>query len=198
MDLTSAIGASLSFYAKWEIEDNWDYVQVEVSTNNGGSWEPQCGNFTNAGSNNGFQPEGEPLYDGTQNDWVLEEIDLGDYLGETILVRFQFASDGAERRDGFYFDDLTISVVEDTVLGTVNNIANQFTFYPNPVKDILNIKTQLTNYNVEVFTIEGQMLYQGKKNVTNATIDYSNFANGVYLMRLTSENTVQTVKIVKQ
>ncbi len=198
VDLTTATGANLSFFAKWDIEDNWDYVQIEVSTNNGGSWEPQCGQYTNAGSTNPSQPEGQPLYDGVQNDWILEEIDLSDYLGEIILVRFQFASDGAERRDGFYFDDLTISIVEDSVLNVEENLTDAFTFYPNPVQDRLNIKTTIAKYAVEVYTIQGQLVYKNENNSNNTTINYSNFTSGIYLMRLTSQDATQTVKIVKQ
>jgi len=198
VDLTTAIGASLSFYAKWDIENNWDYTQVEVSTNNGGSWEPQCGTYTNTGSDNGFQPEGEPVYDGVQNDWVLEEIDLSDYLGETILVRFQFASDGAERRDGFYFDDLTISVVEESILTIEDNLVNAFTLYPNPVQDILNIKTNINTYAVEIYSMQGQLVYKSENNSKNTAFNYSSFANGIYAMRLTSQDASQTFKIVKQ
>lgn len=198
IDLTTATGASLSFFAKWNIENNWDYTQVEVSTNNGGSWEPQCGIYTNAGSSNGFQPEGEPLYDGVQDDWVLEEIDLSDYLGETILVRFQFASDGAERRDGFYFDDLTISIVDETVLNVENAPIDAFTLYPNPVKDILTIKTSIHNYTVEVYNIQGQRVFRSEHNSNNTTVNYSNFSTGIYVMRLISQDASQTVKIVKQ
>ncbi|QIE60742.1 T9SS type A sorting domain-containing protein [Rasiella rasia] len=198
IDLTEATGANLSFYAKWEIEDNWDYTQVEVSINNGASWEPQCGKYTNAGSTNNSQPTGEPLYDGVQSDWVLEEIDLSDYLGESILVRFQFSSDGAERGDGFYFDDLAVNVVEDTVLSVNDFLDNQFVLYPNPVQNILNIETPIANYGVEIFNIQGQKIFSSEKNANNSQIDYSSFAAGMYVMRLTSESSVQTFRIVKQ
>ena len=44
---------------------------LKVSTNNGVTWIPQCGLYTNAGeNNNSIQPVGEPLYDGIQSDWV--------------------------------------------------------------------------------------------------------------------------------
>ncbi|GAB5399852.1 MAG: hypothetical protein Aureis2KO_14370 [Aureisphaera sp.] len=196
IDLTNAIGANVTFYAKWGIENNWDYAQFEVSINGGASWEPQCGKFTNPGSSNGFQPEGEPLYDGSQNDWVLEEIDLSDYLGETILVRFEFRSDGGVRDDGFYFDDLQISIAEDT-LAIEDNTSNAFSIFPNPVEDVLSITTPLQNYTVEIFNLQGQLVSSEKKNNGSKVIDYSNFASGVYLLKLSSEDTIQTFKIVR-
>ncbi|NQY04753.1 MAG: immune inhibitor A, partial [Flavobacteriaceae bacterium] len=112
LDLTNAIAANLTFYAKWEVETNWDYVQVEVSTNNGVTWTPQCGNYTNEGVANQTGAENEPLYDGTQNTWIQESIDLSDYLGSTIRIRFRLYTDNTQRRDGFYFDDLEVNVIE--------------------------------------------------------------------------------------
>jgi carboxypeptidase T len=76
LNLTSATKAICTFYAKWDLEVNYDYVQFEVSTDNGTTWQPQCGLFTNAGVAD-QNVEGEPLYDGTQSNWVLEEIRIG-------------------------------------------------------------------------------------------------------------------------
>ena len=197
VDLSSATTANISFYAKWEIENNWDYVQIEVSINNGNSWIPQCGKFTNEGSENNSQPTGEPLYDGTQNDWVLEEIDLSDYLGEQILVRFQFESDGEVRADGFYFDDLKINVLDET-LGTSNFLETAFNVYPNPVENLLNIQTTATNYSVETYNIQGQLINVARNVSETQTIDYSNYTTGIYFMKIISENTAKTFKIVKK
>ena len=117
VDLTNAVGADMSFWAKWEIEANWDYVQVEVSTDGGNSWTPQCGKYTNEGVPDQNAANGEPLYDGFQTSWVKEEINLSDYLGMSILVRFNIVADQAVREDGYYFDDFKINVIT----GCLNN-----------------------------------------------------------------------------
>jgi len=110
IDLTNAFAAQISFYAKWDIEADFDYVQFQVSTDGGTTWIGQCGNYTNAGTsaNGSVQPNNQPIYDGTMSTWVLEEINLSDYLGQIIKVRFQLKSDGGTRKDGFYFDDFNI------------------------------------------------------------------------------------------
>jgi PKD repeat protein len=54
------------------------------------------------------QPNNQPVYEGVQSSWVLEEINLSDYLGQQIKVRFQLRSDGEVNADGFYFDDFKI------------------------------------------------------------------------------------------
>lgn len=197
VDLTTAIGANVTFNAKWDIENNYDYTQFEVSTDNGSNWIPQCGMYTNEGSSNNAQPTGEPLYDGTQSDWVLEQIDLGDYLGETILVRFQFRSDTNFRADGFYFDDLKVNILNEN-LGVVDSEITLFNLNPNPVKDILNITTPLDSYSFEVYNIQGQLIETVKNRGGSNTFDFSRYNSGIYLMKFTSETISQTFKIVKE
>jgi PKD repeat protein len=110
IDLTNAYAAQITFYAKWNIEADYDYVQFQVSTDGGATWIGQCGNYTNAGTsaNGSVQPNNQPVYDGVMSSWVMEEINLSDYLGQIIKVRFQLRSDGGTRKDGFYFDDFNI------------------------------------------------------------------------------------------
>jgi len=110
IDLTNAVAAKLSFWAKWDIEADYDYVQLQVSTDNGATWVGQCGLYTVAGTsaNGSVQPNNQPVWEGVQSNWVQEEIQLSDYLGQAIKVRFQLKSDGGTRKDGFYFDDFSI------------------------------------------------------------------------------------------
>lgn len=197
INLTNAIGANVTFYAKWDIENNWDYVQLEVSIDNGNSWIPQCGLFTNEGSSNEGQPTGQPLYDGTQNNWVLEQIDLSDYLGEEITIRFKFESDGEVRADGFYFDDLTINVLDDGTLSNADVLASQFSVYPNPVTNLLYITTPKNNYTLGIYNIQGQLIRTPSTYSGSQTINYSQFTKGIYLMKFTSNDQTKIFKIIK-
>ena len=110
IDLTNASDAMISFYAKWALEADYDYTQFQVSIDGGTTWIGQCGNYTVPGTNaNGsVQPNNLPVYEGTQSSWVIEEINLSDYLGQTIKVRFILKSDGGTNADGYYFDDFKI------------------------------------------------------------------------------------------
>jgi PKD repeat protein len=110
IDLTNAASAGISYYAKWNIEADYDYVQFQVSTNGGTTWIGQCGNYTVPGTNaNGsVQPNNQPVYEGVQSNWVLEEISLSDYIGQVIKVRFKLGTDNGTTGDGFYFDDFKI------------------------------------------------------------------------------------------
>ncbi len=109
IDLSGYSNPRLVFWTKYDIESNWDYGQVEISTNNGSSWTPLAGNYTQAGTGS-FQPNGQPVYDGTQNDWVYEQMDLSSYLSNQVKIKFELRTDGSQTRDGWYVDDIGIVV----------------------------------------------------------------------------------------
>ena len=197
IDLTNAEDAKITFNAKWSIHTNWDYVQFLISTDNGTSWVPQCGSYTVIGNDLGFQPEGEPLYHGNMNEWVLEEINLNDYLGENILARFQLVTNDFGIQDGFYFDDLTINVIDEGTLSISDVEASQFSVHPNPVSNLLYITTPLNNYKVSIYNIQGQLINTFKQ-LGSQKIDYSTYSNGIYLMNLTSDTFSKTYKIIKE
>jgi len=99
----------VTFASKWSIEKNYDFVQFQISTD-GISWHPLSGNYTTIGSGQTAQPSSEPGYDGYQEDWVNEFIDLAIFAHEPeVNIRFILSSDGSVEEDGFYFDDFSIN-----------------------------------------------------------------------------------------
>ncbi|RLB09702.1 MAG: hypothetical protein DRG59_01565, partial [Deltaproteobacteria bacterium] len=94
IDLSSANRPLLEFWHRYNLEEYRDFAYVEVSTN-GSNWERV---FTATG------------YTGDQ--WIKERIDLSEYAGESLYVRFRLVTNGSIEYDGWYIDD--VSVVENT------------------------------------------------------------------------------------
>jgi len=201
IDLTQALSANVTFFAKWEIETGYDYVQFEVSTNGGSTWTPQCGKYTVTG--NSDQDQGKPLYDGFQTTWVQEEINLSDYLGQSIMFRFQIRADGGVTEDGFYFDDLEVNVILpnsnelDEVSGFVLN------GYPNPTNDVFNINYvvpgEANNATLTMTNSVGQVVnvmpLGGSKG--NVQIPTATLAEGMYFYYITNgANQSSTKKVM--
>jgi len=109
IDLTTYSNPRLTFWTKYDIESNWDYGQVEASTNNGATWFPLQGLYTELGTGS-FQPNGEPVYDGLRASWVKEEINLAGFNSNQFKLKFELKSDGSQTRDGWYIDDVGIMV----------------------------------------------------------------------------------------
>lgn len=192
----SISSAILTFYAKWDIEERYDYTQLEASTD-GTTWTPLCGKYSSTGRKAQKGAIGEPVYDG-KSDWVKETINLSDYLGKKVRLRFSLVSGKRTNADGFYFDDLKVVTLGNTLSNTKNTLDKFITVYPNPVKNKLIIRTTLNNYNYKLSTIQGQLLINSNSNKDSNTIDYSNYPQGVYLLNITSNGKQKTFKIVKQ
>lgn len=107
IDLTNIVNPRLSFWTRFDIESNYDYGQLEISTNNGVTWIPLEGQYTEPGEGN-FQPTGEPVYDGVQSSWVREDISLTNYINQQVKLKFELKTDGSLNRDGWYVDDISI------------------------------------------------------------------------------------------
>ncbi len=130
----AAKSPQLRFWAKWDLEPKYDFVQVRAF---GNTDQPLCGRFTKPGKN-GAQPFGEPVFDGFQGDWVEECMDLSDFIGQTIDLKFILGSDNGDDRDGFYFDDLRVEYTDPTLLYTVSLPLRDFRLgqnEPNPAAE---------------------------------------------------------------
>ena len=197
IDLSNVVYASLNFWAKWDIEAGYDYVQVLISNDNGASWIPAEGKYTHPGNSN--QAAGEPLYDGTQNTWIKEEISLAEYLGQQIRIRFRLISDVFETGDGFFWDDMTVTVV-DVETGLADDrpvtVQNQLTVYPNPASGLVNVKYNRDfvdeTIKLKVLNSIGQIVYETKpeKASTDIIIDASTWIPGVYYCCIEAEKVV--------
>ena len=75
---------------------------------------------------------------------------------------------------------------------------NNFIAYPNPVKDILNISFSQNIEKVQVINLLGQEVLTKAMNTNEGQIDMSGLTQGAYLVRVTSNNQVKTIKVIKE
>ena len=205
IDLENATQALLNFYTKWEIEAGYDYAQVMASTN-GINFTPLCGKYTKTG--NGNQDQGEPLYDGGQSEWVLEEINLSDFLGEKVWIRFRIISDGGVEGDGFYFDDWSVKVVVDNSTSLEETqLVNEFRVFPNPFEEALYVNLELSeptqNLKFRLVNALGQVVYEDvQENISEGKSQFiikeKDLAEGIYFLQLlVDEIKLETRRIIK-
>ena len=90
-----------------------------------------------------------------------------------------------------------ISLTYDMPLSTEEFDANKVAFYPNPVKDVLNLSAVENIDSVSIFNLAGQNLVNKTINANETAIDMSSFANGTYIVNVISDKNVKTIKVVK-
>lgn len=120
-------------------------------------------------------PNQQYIYDADESTWV------------TNNSVFEYDADG------------TMTIIgECESLSVMDLNALDFTYYPNPTKDILNIKSQNAVQTVEVFNLTGQLVMNRSK-VGLDQVDVSKLSAGVYIFKVTLEGgQIETFKIVKR
>jgi len=85
---------------------------------------------------------------------------------------------------------------ELAVLG-IADVKNTTVFmYPNPVKEVLNVKTSSKIKTHKVYNISGQMV--NAKLTSDSTIDFSRLERGIYVLEIQLENGKKTTqKVIK-
>lgn len=116
--------STLSFWHRYDLETNYDYGRVQISAD-GGAWQT-IASYTSA-----------------QNIWQKVTLNLDQFTGQDLQLRFLLYTDGSVTRDGWYIDDVTLlgagsdnqtpppppllapgndAVVENPVILTVQNV----------------------------------------------------------------------------
>ena len=112
VDLREVAQPALRFRTWYDIEVDFDYAYVAVSTDGGATWDTLPGSSTTTedpnGNNLGHGFTGKSG-GGNTAQWIEEEISLADYAGRHILLRFEYVTDDAINSSGFLVDDVAIA-----------------------------------------------------------------------------------------
>ncbi len=191
-----ALQPQLCFSAHWELEDNYDFVEVQ-GIGSDDSYVVLCGRYTRPGVPP--QDEGQPVFDGNQYAWVEECMDLSPFIGLSFYPIFLLSSDGFEEYDGFYFDDLRITY-QDSLVGTqVILPVGDFRLrqnQPNPVSSLTTIRWENEKHisgqaKLLIFNLLGEKMLERPVSLSTENemqINTRKWPNGVYLYSLQTTN----------
>lgn len=87
------------------------------------------------------------------------------------------------------------AIVDGTILSTGDMAAQSFLFYPNPVKNQLNLETNLPIGSFEVYDINGKVVI---KNCTTKTLDVSQLNPGIYFIKALVDEKFIIKRFIKQ
>src|SRR5699024_7243800 len=99
VDLSDAGAATVTAQLATDIEEGYDFLYTEASTDDGETWTEVA----------------DPV-DGGDLSWDEVEYDLGAFAGEQVQFRWRYQSDGGVAQDGAFIDDIEITVDGTTVL----------------------------------------------------------------------------------
>jgi len=81
----------------------------------------------------------------------------------------------------------------------VKNFSSAFQVYPNPASNELHVQSsKFKVQNIEVFDIYGRKCHVSRVTRHENTIDISNLTNGIYFVKITTDEGIVVKKVIKQ
>ena len=206
-NLSNVINPQISFAMKYDLEVNWDVTYVQYSTDFGATW-----NLLGTMDTNWYNSDRTPLTTGTDcnncpgGQWTGTNTTLTTYTyplnalnSETnIIFRIVFHSDESVTQLGVNIDDFVIN----GTLSNQNFELNNVFVYPNPSKGIFNISLgNIQPTGIDVYDLTGKIVWSKKEiSVTNfeTAIDLSNVSQGIYFVKIMSNEQATVKRIIKE
>ncbi|WML60213.1 immune inhibitor A domain-containing protein [Neobacillus sp. PS2-9] len=131
VDLTGKSSATLTFDAWYDMEEQWDFAFVQVSTDNGATWK----SLGNDNTRSDVVPEGYPTilnsmpgFTGNSNGWKAQSFDLSQYKGQKVKLRLRSATDWGQSNIGFFADNIKVVADGQTIINDgAENSPSSFT-----------------------------------------------------------------------
>lgn len=203
-DLTYATNTQISFDMKFDLEENWDIVYVEYSTDFGANWSVL--GTMGAGWYNSDRTEftaGNDCYNCVGAQWTGTNTTNTNYSypltgleGQSnIIFRIVFHTDEAVNQLGVNIDNFVIN----GVLSNESFTQNSFSVYPNPSKGIFIISSkEFAPENIEVYDLTGKLILSKRNSNFEATIDLTSASQGIYFVKITANGQNIVKRIVKE
>jgi hypothetical protein len=175
LDITAVTDPNLTFkHRQRSLGVNVDELSVWYATSPDDSWH-LLGQFTSA-----------------CEDWEEITFALPD-ASDTYYIGFRGKSNAA---DGVYVDDVRVgNYIDDGVSETYSFVAS---VSPNPTTSSVTIDANAANGEVTVFDLFGRQVLSATLLEGRAELDLSDVAKGIYVARISSDNGVATVRLIKE
>lgn len=207
-NLTNVVNPLIKFDMKFSLEQNWDIVYVQYSTNMGQTWSvlgTQGANWYNSNRTNASSGAANDCQNCPGAQWTGVDTTVRNYsyplntlVGQSnVIFRIVFHSDDNTNLLGVNIDNFVIEGTLSTQDFELENIA----IYPNPSTGIFHISTGNKEIDkVEVYDVTGKVVVSLNNFSTansQTALDLSSIATGIYFVKISSENQSTVKRIIK-
>lgn len=146
---------------------------------------------------------------GNQVEFIFENINLESNEHGNVTFKIKTKNTLVEgntvtNKANIYFD-YNAPVITNTTSTTFQILSNgdfeldnSIAIAPNPAKNNVNINCNNNVKTIELFDVQGRVLITQIVNNSQTQLDVSNYTNGIYFVKITTEKGVKIEKIIKE
>jgi carboxypeptidase T len=195
VNVSSYPAVYLSFYQKYALESGYDYGFVDVSSNNGTTWQ-RIATFNGIDSST----------------WKFQSFNISSNVGGStnMLVRFRDSTDASLNYDGWYVDNIRITGYQVSPPVGVNTSTEEglsydlMQNYPNPFNPNTKINFTIPKQNfvkLNVYDISGKLvsiLVNESKDAGKYEVIFNgeNLSSGIYFYKIEAGDFIVTRKMI--
>lgn len=146
---------------------------------------------------------------GNKVEFIFDNINLGASQHGNVAFKIKTKStlvtgNTVTNKADIYFDYNfpIITNIASTTFQILNNpdfeLDNSVAISPNPANSIINIKCNSTIKSMQLFDIQGRILTTKLVDEDQSNFDISTYSNGIYFVKVTTENGIKIEKVIKE
>ncbi|AZA83843.1 hypothetical protein C1637_13580 [Chryseobacterium lactis] len=173
-------GNTLSFWVKPIHADyGLEKFNVYVSTT-----DTQTTSFTKINTN--------PIVTPAVVQWAEQTFNLDAYAGQNVYIAIQCVS---EDQFALFVDDFKVTTTGTLATSEVSKSSSSIFVFPNPVADVLNIRSRAKVNNVEIFDRSGRKI---PADLNNDKVNVKNLSPGSYIINVETKEGKTSSKFIKK
>ncbi len=224
-DLSALENTFVEFDMAFDIEQDWDLLYMEYSTDGGSNWSV-LGTTNPTWYNSTRLPNGSDCFNCIGRQWTgeagdatshpdggingamhhysypLNAFDSTGSAETSIVFRFTYHADEAYAEEGVIIDNFVVTG-DVNPLSVEENEFDKLMMYPNPTNGVVTITSTetLNNAKVSVYDVMGRNLTNtirvSKIDNNSITVNINEFAAGTYVITIEDEKRKSVKQIVK-
>ncbi|MBD0831232.1 T9SS type A sorting domain-containing protein [Aestuariibaculum sediminum] len=179
----AGVAAEIKFHVQYVNLKSSDYIYYEVAYNDGDNWETY----------DAHEDIFKTSLDGKYSSRGWKEVKFNVPAGyENVRMRLVIYQNGNAYLG---FDDFELNM---KTLSANHIKIDGFSFGPNPTRDVLNLKANVILDQISIYNVLGKQVLSQLCNNSEVHLDVSNLPNGIYIAKIDSGNTSESIKIIKK
>ena len=201
-DLTSLSNPKVEFDMAFDLEQDYDLLFVQTSSDGGTIWANLGTGIVNNWYNSDRLPNNVDCQNCIGGQWTGKEPVIKHYSYDLVqnastIIRFVMQTDDASNNDGVIIDNFQVS----GTLAINKNEFNVFSIFPNPSNGLVAIQLSSdADVKVRLNDISGRLIFdetfENNELTFKKDILFDNLSKGIYLINVESGGKIASKKLV--